>query len=363
MPDRASRFPPARQTLRTRVLMVGVFVGALIALSVNWVFSADVRGTVFGGGIPPEQQERLAAREEAFQSPPGSCVTWTQAGAEDARKVSCEKEHFFEVTGIVDLSDRFPPGAPRPTVDQWRELTEERCVEVAESYLDKPLDPLGKLTVGVLHPDDEQWADGDRKMRCGLQWAAPGGALQPLTAPAAEINQSNVWEVGTCLGLDGKTVGDPVDCAQEHSYEIIGLLDLKKKFPKFPSPDDQHAWLDKQCSAVADKYTGGKNLAKQGLILSWDVREKPSWNAGSTLVNCKVAAKLKDNSGLAPVTGSVAKPKPKPKPTTESTTTAKPPEGDRPAEGGQPADGEQPARSGQPAGPETAGESDQGDDG
>ena len=34
-------------------------------------------------------------------------------------------------------------------------------------------------------------------------------------------------------------------------------------------------------------------------------REQESWDAGSTLVNCKVAAKLPDGSGLAPVTGSL----------------------------------------------------------
>ncbi|WP_235998829.1 septum formation family protein [Qaidamihabitans albus] len=307
MSEDARRFPPTRQTLRTRVLMVGVFVGAILALSFSWAFSWDIDGANgAGGGASPEQAAQFKAREKAFRSPAGSCLDWTKPDAADAHLVPCDQRHLFEVAGVVDLAKEFRPGAPAPDVEGWRRITEERCGEVAETYLDKPLDPFGKLTLGVLHPDEQQWADGDRKLRCGLQWAGPGGELQPLTVPAADVNQSDVWEPGTCLGLAGKTVGDPVDCAEEHSYEIIGQLDLAKEFDEYPSLEDQKAWLDKECSRVAEEYTGGAELPKR-LILSWDLREPESWEAGSTLVNCKIGAKLPDESGLAPVRGSVHK--------------------------------------------------------
>lgn len=86
------------------------------------------------------------------------------------------------------------------------------------------------------------------------------------------------------------------------------LIDLSDEFGKsYSSRSKQDTWLDKKCSSVADKYTGGADLEKMKLIVSWDTRTKASWRAGAYLVNCKVAALLEDKSGLAPVTGSVAK--------------------------------------------------------
>ncbi|ASR33751.1 hypothetical protein BAY61_00740 [Prauserella marina] len=305
MPDESDQLSPNRRALRTRVLMVGVFIGAIVAMSLSWVFSWGFTSeTELAQQAAQQTQEK---KREAFSSPPGSCLTWTAADASDVRTVSCEEEHLFEVVGVADISDKFPKGARSPDDETWRELSEERCGTSAEEYLDKPLDPFGKLTVGVLRPDAEQWREGDRKLHCGIQRVAPGGELQPLEGKAADENQSDVWEEGTCLALDGKTVGDPVSCSEEHSYEIIGLVDLTKEFEEYPSTDDQTAWLDTECSRIAEKYTGGADLRDKGLILTWDLREQESWDAGSTLVNCKVAAKLEDDSGLAPVRGSIGK--------------------------------------------------------
>lgn len=311
MSDQPARFSSTRAALRTRVLMVGLFLGALLAMSVSWVFALGPESEQVKA--EREAQRIVAAREAAFRSPPGSCLTWTKPDASDVSKVSCDKEHLFEVVGAADISDEYGPKAKAPDIEGWRELTEERCGTIAEEYLPKPLDPFGKLTIGVLRPDAKQWAQGDRTLHCGLQWAGPGGGLQKLDKPAAEINQSNVWEPGTCLALVGKTVGDPISCSAKHSYEIIGLVDLAKEFDDFPPPDKQMEWLDPTCSKLAKEYTGGKDLGKDGLILSWDVREKESWEAGSTLVNCKVGAVLPDDSGLAAVRGSVKKSEQPPK--------------------------------------------------
>lgn len=305
MSDQPVRLRSTRAAVRTRVLMVGLFLGALLALSVSWVFALGPESERVKA--EREAQRIVAAREQAFRSPPGSCLTWTKPDASDVSKVSCEKEHLFEVVGAADISDEYGPRAKAPDIDGWRKLTEERCGSIARDYLPKPLDPFGKLTLGVLRPDTEQWARGDRKLHCGLQWVGPGGEMQQLDKPAAEINQSNVWQPGTCLALVGKTVGDPISCSAKHSYEIVGLVDLRDEFDEYPPPDKQMTWLDTTCSKIAKDYTGGKDLAKDGLILSWDVREKESWDAGSTLVNCKVGAVLEDDSGLAPVRGSVKK--------------------------------------------------------
>ncbi|WP_298182212.1 septum formation family protein [Saccharomonospora sp.] len=309
MSDQPDR-PPIDSALRTRVLMSGAFLGALIAMALSWMFSwVPESPQMVQQRQAEEKAEQIAkAREEAFRAPPGSCLNWTDPEASDVHRVSCDEEHYFEVVGLADLPFEYGPNAPLPDDETWHELTEEHCGGLVEEYLDKPLDPEGKLTIGVLRPDETQWADGDRTLHCGLQWVGPGGGLQVLTQPAKEIDQSNVWEPGTCLGLVDKSVGDPVPCDEQHSYEIVALVDLGEEFDSYPSREKQTEWLDPTCAELVEEYTGGKKveeLAEEGLILGWDTRSEESWAAGSTLVNCKVGAVLEDDTGLAPVQGSV----------------------------------------------------------
>ncbi|EHR59093.1 septum formation family protein [Saccharomonospora cyanea] len=309
MSDQPDR-PPNDSALRTRVLMGGAFLGALVAMTLSWVFSwVPESPQLVAQRQAEEKAEQVAkAREEAFRSPPGSCLNWTAPDASDVHKVSCDEEHLFEVVGVADLTSEHGPKAPLPDERTWRELTEEHCGPLVEDYLDGPLDPEGKLTIGVLRPDEKQWSGGDRALHCGLQWVGPGGGLQVLTESAKDIDQSNVWEPGTCLALVDKSVGDPISCDSQHSYEIVATVDLADEFDSYPSEDDQKEWLEPTCAELVESYTGGKNveaLAEDGLILSWDTRSEESWEAGSTLVNCKVGTTLEDRSGLAPVQGSV----------------------------------------------------------
>lgn len=303
MSPSAARFRPSLQTLSTRLVMGGVFAGALIALTSTVVFSG---AGGFAGGTGGGAGKLSAAAEEAFHSPPGSCLAWNNPDASDAHKVACTQEHLFEVTGVVDIGPQYPEGAPAPSLEQWQQIAQQKCTADVKPYLGHNLDPYGKLTTNLLRPTAAQWDDGDRQLRCGLQWAGPAGKLQPLTVPAKEQDQSLVWEPGTCLALVGKGVGDPVDCTQPHSYEMVATVDLKTKFKDgYPSQDDQKAFLDTECTKAATDYTGGSDLGAKHLILTWDLREQESWDAGSSKVDCKVAALLPDNSGLQAVTGSI----------------------------------------------------------
>lgn len=287
----------ATNTVRTRLVMVGVFVGAIAALSLSVAFS-------WGSGTADVAESPEA--KAAFHATAGTCVNWVKPDVSDIHVAPCAQPHLYEVTGVVNIADKYPPGAPAPGVDEWRDLAMARCSDGAQQYLGKDLDPFGKFAVNALRPGNDEWSSGDRDMRCVLQWAAPGGALQPVTGNAANQSEAAVWEPGTCLSLMDKTVGNPIDCAQPHAYEIVATIDLKTHFKdSYPSQQDQAAWLDTECGNDVQAYAGGVDLGAQKLILTWDLREQESWAAGSTLVNCKVGAKLPDNSGLAPVTGSI----------------------------------------------------------
>jgi len=149
-----------------------------------------------------------------------------------------------------------------------------------------------------------------------------GKRLLPTTGSAADQDQANVHDPGTCFALvNKKEVGDPVDCSKEHSYEVVGSVDLTKVFPgEYPSEALQLEKTVDLCPPVAAKYTGNKNLAKLGLSLYSDTLKKKSWAAGSRKVDCKVGA-LEPDQTLRPVRGSV---KAQPAPTTAPTSSSKP---------------------------------------
>ncbi|MET0135907.1 MAG: septum formation family protein [Kibdelosporangium sp.] len=303
MSTNAERFRSRRRTLSTRLVMAGAFVGALLILTFSMVFSWPV-------GLPATAEDQAAQNlAAAFEAPAGSCLTWKPDGA-DMRTTSCDEPHLFEVTGDVDITNDYGESAQTPTDDAWREIAKQRCTTDAAAYIGGKLDPFGRFSVGALKPSADQWADGDRKLRCGLQRAAPSGkVLIPTKGKAQGQDQSDVYEPGTCLALEGKTVGDPVDCSGQkaHAYEIIGVVNLKDIFKdgSFPLEEQQQSAMLDQCPKIAAEYTGGLDLASKKLTLTWDTRKQESWDAGSHLAACKVGAPLEDNSGLAPVSGSV----------------------------------------------------------
>lgn len=325
------RLRPDTSTSRTRLLMFGAVAGAVLALAISMAVASSQDGGTGGrpGGAGPEGGGLPSPDAEygikyAFAAPVGTCLSWKSDDGGDMRQVKCSEPHVFEVTQVLDVGKDYPAGAEQPGVSQWRDIAKERCGKGTETYLGHKLDPEGKLQLSALRPNAADWKRGNRELRCGLWRIGPGGSLQPTKGPAVEQDQSNIWATGTCLALAGKTVGDPVDCDRKHSYEMISVVDLGDEFDGYPSKKKQDAWLDKTCAKAAKAYTGGKDLEKLKLIVSWDTRTKASWAAGSELVNCKVGALLDDKSGLAGVTGSIAKSADKPTTKPSSKPSSKP---------------------------------------
>lgn len=282
--------------------MVGALAGAVAGLLLAMV----------AGWTPGTIQSALRGDQpsaEAFGAPPGSCLDWTSSNANDAHQVNCEQRHVFEVTGQANLAGNFAPGIPFPDAQTWRGIVQARCSPMTAGYFANRFDPNGLYSIGALKPSRRGWESGDRDMRCGLQVIGPSGALYPVVGPAAGHDQSAIHQPGTCLGINGKTVGDPVDCASPHAYEVVGIVNLAQQFPNgFPDSGKQDDFLGQFCTQVAADYAGGPDVVgKKGLVGAWDDRKKESWDAGSQHVNCLVGAKLPDalGSGLAPVTGSV----------------------------------------------------------
>jgi len=301
--------------MRTRLVMAGAFIGALAVLSGSMLFSwpVSVKGTA-----------DTAAQEaaEAFDSPSGTCLDWPHDKPQNMRRVPCEQPHTFEVTSNVEIGGKYGPNSPPPAEQEWQQIVTERCTAEAAKYLGGTLDPFGKYTAGALKPSAEQWRNGDRRLRCGLQRVTPSGErLLPTTGAAAEQDQSNVHEPGTCFALVDGEVGDPVSCDNAHAYEVVGEVDLSETFdPKtYPSEAAQREKLVDLCPPVANEYTGNADLKASELSLYSDTLKKESWLAGSYRVNCKVGAR-EPNGQLRPIRGSV-----KADPLPSSTASSTPP--------------------------------------
>ena len=309
------------KTARTRLLMVGALAGSLLLLVLSMLFSWPV---ATGGGVTAAEQER----EAAFEAPTGSCLDWTPPDGQDIKVVDCAEPHLFEVTSTVDITADHPENAPVPDTATWQEIAETKCTPGATTYLGGKLDPFGKYTVNALKPSDTQWADGDRKLRCGVQTVAPSGALTPNEGTAARSDQSDVHTPGTCLALVEQKIGDPIDCAEEHAFEIVGNVDLAAAFPAdYPTEDQQTEKAVELCNQVSAAYTGGADLAAKKLTLYSDTLKPESWAAGSRKVDCKVGAKLPGGGGLAPITNSVRGADVPAPSTTAPTSTTPPPAG------------------------------------
>ncbi len=305
-PPRSGARPRAQPVRR---IVMGVTVGALTMFGVATV------DTVSGARVPvlgsfaslPEATPPAGPKTIEVPAPPatpGTCLNWARADAADTAVVDCTEPHLFEQAGTVTLADQ----ATVPDDGQWRQLVKERCTPVVTAYLGDKFDRTGRYRVGALKPSAVKWEQGDRGLRCGLQSASRSGALYPTTGRVAESDQSPVHERGTCLAIDGKTVGDPVDCAGPHAVETVGVVDLVEKFPDaFPAVGDQDAFLQTECGKIANEYAGGeKVIADKKLTVYWDNLTEESWKAGTHKVNCNLAALLPDRSGFAPVTGPVA---------------------------------------------------------
>lgn len=287
-----------------RHVALGVLVGALTMFGVatlDTVTQTEVPVLSALASLPSGPADAVEA--PAPPATPGTCLSWSRPDAADTVVVDCGQPHLFEQAGPVALVDQ----VALPDDQQWRQLVGERCTPVVTTYLNGKFDPAGKYRVGALKPSPAMWDEGDRELRCGLQIASRSGAMFPTVGRVADADQSAVQDPGTCLGIEGRTVGDPVSCAGPHAVETVGVVDLAAKFSgAYPAVGDQDGFLQPECTKVANAFAGGdKVVAEKKLTVYWDNISADSWAAGTRKVNCNLAALLPDRSGFAPVIGSV----------------------------------------------------------
>lgn len=287
-----------------RRLAAGAVLGASTAL-----VAVAISGGGIGALLTAAGGSGASISAQPLLAPAHTCLSWQKLDASDARQVSCGQPHLFEVTAMVDLDD-LGADTPFPSPASWRPLMTQRCTQRTTEALANRFDPFGRFTVGAIKPSQDSWRRGDRTLRCGVQSAGPSGALFPTIDTVVGQDQSDVHRPGTCLGIDGKAVGDPADCAGPHAIEVVGVVDLSAAFPgDYPDEAAQDDVLDGECTRLAADFADGPAVvAEKTLTVFWETLRPESWQAGSRRVDCRLGAFLPDKSGFAPVSGSVKGP-------------------------------------------------------
>lgn len=246
----------------------------------------------------------------------GDCLNWPGRNPDAAHIVDCKDNHRFEVAQAVDMrtfpGSEYGPGAPPPSVDRIKQISQEQCTPSVRSYLGPKYDPNGKYTIGLLWSGEKAWKQsGERRMLCGLQLLGPGDGQLESAGRVADVDQSKVWPAGTCLGIDAATnqpTDVPVDCAAPHAMEVTGAVNLAEKFPGgLPSEGDQDNFIKDACTAQTDAYLAPVQLRTTTLALSYSTISLPSWSAGSHQVSCSIGATL-GNGGWSTLVNSAKGP-------------------------------------------------------
>ena len=295
-------------------------------MSVAMLVGGGITAYAVGPAELPEEQPRTTGTDgtdtrvldvdaAAFTNAQvGDCLTWDIADDGTVSNfvvVGCEENHRAEVADRVDLEDveswigYFGEDASEPGTESLVQLRDWVCHDPVVEYLDGGFDPSGRLVVTPILPPSISWADGDRTMLCGIQATDPGGAPAEVVGRAADIDQANVVEPGECVALDDSGGLIPVDCAEPHLLEAVGLVDLNEQFPDgAPTVQAQNDFLDNVCVSAAQDYLGGEEALYQSTLLPfWMTIAPESFTAGTRSVNCWV---MKDNGvgGFSTLTGS-----------------------------------------------------------
>lgn len=280
-----------------RALLLTALGGLLIAGVITALPNTDPTGGLTANSIS------LGPRgNDTFDhAKSGDCLRWPDRTPDAAEIVDCAADHRFEVAESVDMrtfpGSEYGPDAAPPSVARIQQISQEQCSAAVKRYLGARFDPNSRFTISMLWSGDKAWRQsGERRMLCGLQLPGPNNQQLAFQGKVAEIDQSKVWPVGTCLGIDPATnqpTDIPVDCAAPHAMEVTGAVNLAMKFPGVLPPEaDQDTFIKDECTKMTDAYLAPIKLRDTTLTLIYSTVSLPSWAAGSHQVSCSIGATL-----------------------------------------------------------------------
>ena len=207
--------PSDERCQATRANRRGLLTLALIAL---------ILGAIIQLATSTPERERSASGETRADvvftnAKSGTCLNWPVDEPDKPSFVWCTDDHVFEVAKPVDMNNFGEP-----------------CQLAVRHYLGAKYDPSSRFTIGVIWPGDAVGTpSGGGNLLCGLQLLGPGGRPIPFKGKIADLDQSRVWPVGTCLGIDEATrrsTDVPAGCSSPHALEVAGAVNLATAVPR-----------------------------------------------------------------------------------------------------------------------------------
>ncbi len=301
-------------TSTRRALLLTALGGLLIAgITTALPAGADDPGRLVGYAAPNAGSRAGPALDKAG---PGDCLNWPNKAPDQATIVECNNDHRFEVAAAVDMrmfpGSEYGPKAAAPDAGRLQQISQEQCTTAVERYLGAKFDPNSRFMTGMLWQGAKAWSQsGERRMLCGLQLPGGGNEEQVFKGRVADLDQSKVWQAGTCIGIDTTTnqpTDMPMDCTGPHATEVTGSVNVAEKFPGgLPAEPDQDAFIKDTCTRMTDAYLAPVELRATTLTLIYGTISLPSWSAGSHQVSCSIGATL-GNGGWATLVGSAKGP-------------------------------------------------------
>jgi putative regulator of septum formation len=131
------------------------------------------------GGKPVPFTGRIADLDQSKTWPTGTCLGLDSANRSTDLPVDCATPHGLEVTGAVNLAERFPTGIPSDA-DQ-RAFINEACTRMADGYLAPTTLAKSGLVLGYEPVSPASWIAGSKQVSCSVGRPAEQGWI-PATA-------------------------------------------------------------------------------------------------------------------------------------------------------------------------------------
>lgn len=220
----------------------------------------------------------------------GSCVLWDQdeghGETRETRVVPCDEPHLMEMVSQQQVTIA---GSSFPSDEQWSAEVKSGCTPPIEKYLGRPLDPHGRYHPSAIQPSPRSWAAGDRELYCGISQVGaepvvPGRT--PLVAGKVDAAaQQLLYPIGACLTRGSNQ--REVSCAEDHTFEVVGQVDVTGLVADVPVGADESFWraaVGTTCEHQAAAWVGRFLLPTEAW--TWFAFESTSWRAGARIVQC-----------------------------------------------------------------------------
>jgi len=182
----------------------------------------------------------------------GDCFLSTEALGDGQPALPCSEMHLFEVFDTLQLRDASFPGQ-QALGAEGRDLCRSRFRDATGAHFETVL-----VTVLWVHPSEETWSNGDRRISCVVQ------LNQPSAITFAELNPQRVGgqvsyfglQEGDCLPpLDFSLIGSSLaPCDQAHSHEVYANTQLEGDWP---GTNELNRISVEFCAASLDQFLGG----------------------------------------------------------------------------------------------------------